>query len=89
MKDEAPTDTRSTALQTFCGRAAAQMVGLEIRLRTLVAASDRQQELQLLEEAVGNSLQIAKLLLEAGRRGQHGTLLALGPLLRALAATRP
>ena len=82
-------DDGSTALQTFCGRAAAQMVDLEIRLRTLIAASDRQQELQLLEETVGNSLQIAKILLEAGRRGQHGTVLALRPLLRALAATRP
>jgi len=65
------------------------MVDLEIRLHTLVAANDRHQELQLLEEAVGNSLQIAKLLFDAARRGQLGTLLELGPLLRALAAARP
>ena len=76
-----------TAVEAFCVRAAAEMAHLEIRLRTLVAATDRDRELALLEEAVGNSLQIAKLVLDAGRRRRHDTVLALRPLLRALAAT--
>jgi hypothetical protein len=38
----------------------------------------------LIEEAIGSSLQLAKSLLEAGREGRHGTLLAVRPLLRAL-----
>jgi hypothetical protein len=84
----APDDRSAEKLRTFCGDAALQMVDLEARLRALVAAAERQPELLVLEEAVGTSLQIAKALLDAGQHRRHGTLLALRPLLRALAATR-
>jgi hypothetical protein len=75
-------------LRSFCGDAARQVVGLETRLHTLVAAAERQSEILVLEEAVGTSLQIARALLDAGRHGRYATLLTLRPLLRALAATR-
>ena len=70
-------------LQAFCEDAARQMVGIEMRLRTL-AATRPEPEMALIEEAVGPSLQLTKTLLEAGRHGRHATLLALRPLLRAL-----
>jgi hypothetical protein len=76
---------RADDLKMFCGEAARQMVNLETRLRTLVAANRREPEMTLIEEAVGPSLQLAKALLDAGRQGRHETLLALRPLLRALA----
>jgi hypothetical protein len=60
------------------------MVGIEMRLRTLAAAR-QEPEMALIEEAVAPSLQLAKTLLDAGRHGRHATLLALRPLLRALA----
>jgi len=71
-------------LRAFCEDAARQMVGIEMRLRTL-AATRHEPEMALIEEAVAPSLQLAKTLLDAGRHGQHATLLALRPLLRALA----
>lgn len=87
MKNDA-RDRFTEELRTFCGHAARQMLGLEVRLRTLVAATERPPELQLLEEAVGSSLRITKILLDAGQQGRHATLLALRPLLRALSAAR-
>jgi len=63
------------------------MVGLETRLRTLVAARGEHPELTLIQEAVTPSLQLAKTLFDAGRNGRHETLLALRPLLRALRLT--
>ena len=74
-------------LKTFCEDAARQMVGLETRLRTLVAARGEHPELTLIREAVTPSLQLAKALFDAGRTGRHETLLALRPLLRALRFT--
>ncbi len=70
-------------LRAFCEDAARQMVGIEMRLRTLTAARQA-PESTLIEEAVAPSLQLAKVLLEAGRQGRHATLLAARPLLRAL-----
>ena len=84
----APDDRSAEELRTFCGDAALQMAGLETRLRVLVAAAERQPGSLVLEEAVGTSLRIAKALLDAGQHGRHATLLALRPLLRALAATQ-
>ena len=75
-------------LRTFCEDAARQMVGIETRLRTLVAASREEPEMTLIAQAVAPSLQLAKLLLDAGRRGRTDTLLALRPLLRALSDGR-
>jgi len=72
-------------LQAFCEEAVRQMIGIEMRLRTLAAARQG-PETALIEEAVAPSLQLAKTLLEAGRQRQHATLLAVRPLLRALAA---
>lgn len=80
-------DRPADELKTFCEDAARQMVGLETRLRTLVAAHAREPETMLIEEAIGPSLRLAKALLDAGRRGRHETLLALRPLLRALRLT--
>lgn len=74
-------------LKTFCEDAARQMVGLETRLRTLVATRPSAPEMTLIQEAVAPSLQLAKALFDAGRRGRHETLLALRPLLRALRLT--
>lgn len=74
-------------LKTFCEDAARQMVGIETRLRTLVAARGRQPEMTLIEEAVAPSLRLARALLDAGRRGRHERLLALRPLVRALRLT--
>lgn len=71
-------------LRAFCEDAARQMVGIEMRLRTL-AATRQEPEMALIEEAVAPSLQLAKALLDAGGHGRHATLLALRPLLRALA----
>jgi hypothetical protein len=71
-------------LRTFCEDAARQLVGLETRLRTLVAAARQEPETTLIEESVAPSLQLAKTLLDAGRQGRHATLLAVRPLLRAL-----
>lgn len=76
------------ALRTFCELAARQILGLELRLRTLVAEAERANQLEVLEEAVGSSLRLAQRLLDAGRNGQHDTLLALRPVLRALSAAR-
>jgi hypothetical protein len=77
-------DRGSDDLRAFCEDAARQMVGIEIRLRTLVAAR-RGPEMALIEQAVAPSLRLTKTLLDAGRHGRHATLLALRPLLRALA----
>jgi hypothetical protein len=70
-------------MRAFCDEAARQMVGIEMRLRTL-AAKRQEPTISLIEEAIGSSLQLAKSLLEAGREGRHGTLLTVRPLLRAL-----
>ena len=78
VKDRVTDDLRA-----FCEDAARQMVGIEMRLRTL-AATRQEPEMALIEEAVAPSLQLAKTLLDAGRHGRHATLLALRPLLRAL-----
>ncbi len=78
----------SEALQSFCNDAARQVHGLETRLRTLLAGAEPEPSLALFEETVQSSLELAKLLLDAGNRGQHGTLLAHRPLLRAIAASR-
>lgn len=82
------TGRSTTQLQAFCEDAARQMRGLETRLRTITAVTEPLTEVALLEEAVGSSLQIAKVMLDAGQRGQHERLLALRPLLRALSAIR-
>lgn len=78
MKDRVEDD-----LQAFCEDAARQMVGIEMRLRTLTAMR-QEPAVSLIEEAIGCSLQLAKSLLEAGGEGRHATLLAMRPLLRAL-----
>jgi hypothetical protein len=79
------TDERSLReLRTFCEEAARQMMGLETRLRTLVAAKGHETELTLLRDSIAPSLRLTRALLDAGLRGRHGTLLALRPLLRAL-----
>jgi hypothetical protein len=75
-------------LKSFCEDAARQMVGLETRLRTLLVLNAQEPETALFHEAVAPSLQLAKLLLDAGRKGRRGTLLAVRPLLRALATER-
>jgi hypothetical protein len=87
MKRDAK-DRSTRALQTFCSEAARQMNGLETRLRTIMAVADPEPGLELVAETVRSSFEIAKLLLDAGQRGHHGTLLAHRPLLRALSATR-
>ena len=74
-------------LKTFCEDAARQMVGLETRLRTLIAARGDRPAAALIVEAVTPSLQLAKALFDAGRSGRHEKLLALRPLLRALRVT--
>jgi hypothetical protein len=84
----AGSDRSARAVRSFCGDAARQMRGLETRLRTIVATAEPQPEMRLLEEAVGSTLRIAETILDAGRRGQHGTLLAMRPLLRALSTPR-
>jgi len=80
MKDRGADD-----LEAFCEDAARQMMGLELRLRTLTASRPGPGA-ALIEAAVAPSLQLAKALLEAGRHGRHATLLAVRPLLRALAS---
>jgi hypothetical protein len=79
VKDQVADDLRA-----FCEDAVRQMAGIEMRLRTLAAAR-QEPEIALIEEAVASSLQLAKMLLDAGRQGRHATLLAVRPLLRALA----
>ncbi len=76
-------DRPADDLQVFCEEAARQMLGIELRLRTLAAARHG-PAVTLIEEAVGPSLQLAKSLLEAGGQGRHAALLAVRPLLRAL-----
>ena len=71
-------------LRTFCEDAARQMVGLETRLRTLVAAAGQEPEMTLLQDSIAPSLRLARALLAAARDGRHATLLAMRPLLRAL-----
>ncbi len=78
----------SGALRTFCSDASRLVHGLETRLRTLLAGAEPEPSLQLFEETVQSSLELAKLLLDAGYRGQHGTLLAHRPLLRAITGSR-
>jgi hypothetical protein len=82
-KDRVVEHDARDEMQAFCEEAARQMVGIEMRLRTL-AATSQEPAITLIEEAIGSSLQLAKSLLEAGREGRHGTLLAVRPLLRAL-----
>jgi hypothetical protein len=80
-----PSEERSLReLRTFCEDAARQMVGLETRLRTLVAAAGQEPEMTLLQDSIAPSLRLARALLDAGRHGRHATLLAVRPLLRAL-----
>ena len=71
-------------LRCFCAEAASQMLDLQARLRELVTASDRQPEHVLLEDAMDLWLRVGQSLLDAGRLGHHGRILALRPLLRAL-----
>ena len=87
MKSD-PNDGSCEELRIFCGDAALQILELQARWRALVAATERQPELLVLEEAVESSLRIARAMLDAGQRRHHGTLLALRPLLRVLSATR-
>jgi len=84
MSRRARTEPTLEQLRTFCEDAARQLVGLETRLRTLIATTAQVPESALIEEAIAPSLQLAKMLLDAGRHGRHGTLLAARPLLRAL-----
>ena len=84
MNRRARTEPTVEQLRTFCEDAARQMVGLETRLRTLIAATAQIPESALIEEAIAPSLQLAKMLLDAGGHGRHATLLAARPLLRAL-----
>jgi hypothetical protein len=76
------------ALRTFCDDATRQVHRLETRLRTIVAGAEPEAGLRLFEETVRSSLELAKVLLDAGQRGQHATLLAHRPLLRALSTQR-
>jgi hypothetical protein len=84
LMSRARREPTADPLRTFCEDAARQMVNLETRLRTLIAATAQVPESALIEEAIAPSLQLAKTLLDAGRHGRHGTLLAVRPLLRAL-----
>jgi hypothetical protein len=84
MNSRARKDPTVEQLRTFCEDAARQMVGLQTRLRTLVAATAQAPESALIQEAIAPSLQLAKTLLDAGRHGRHATLLAVRPLLRAM-----
>jgi len=84
MSRRAQPEPTLEQLRTFCEDAARQMVGLETRLRTLIAATAQGPESALIEEAIAPSLQLAKTLFDAGRHGRHATLLAARPLLRAL-----
>ena len=76
-------------LRTFCGHAAREMHGLEIRLRTILAGTEPKPELRLLAETVESSLRIAQSMLRAGENGNHGALLVHRPLLRALSCLQP
>jgi hypothetical protein len=76
------------ALAVFCNDAARQVHGLETRLRTLMVGVEPEPGIRLFEETLQSSLELAKRLLDAGHRGQHGTLLAHRPFLRALSPSR-
>jgi hypothetical protein len=80
-------DRSSEALRTFCDDAARQMLGIETRLRTLIAAAtEPRPDLLLLEEALQPSLQIAKAMLDAGR---HAGTASCSPCAPSCARSRP